>query len=93
MKPINHLVVGALAALLITAPIANAWPWSDDTKQLRLDEEIQRRVEAEQKLNVQEVTAGRWRIAAFVFATGCIVFLLVGTTLGSKGRQHAEERR
>lgn len=43
MRPFKHFVVGSLLVLLITVstPTGNAWPWSNDDKQRRLEEEIQ----------------------------------------------------
>jgi len=95
MKRINNFVVGSLFVFLITlsAPNGKAWPWDNDDKQRRLDEEIQRRVQVEQQLTIQEAHTGHWRLATFTFATGAFFFLIIGTALGSKGRQHAERKR
>jgi len=91
METLKHLVLKCLIFLVVITSTANGWPWSNDDRQNRIDEEIQRRVEAEQKLIAQEHKADGWCVVAFVLGIGCIMFLIVGAALGSKGRQHAEE--
>ena len=91
METLKHTVLKCLIALAIFTSTADGWPWSGDDKQHRIDEEVQRRVEAEQKLTVQEQKTDGWCVIAFILGIGCITSLVIGAALGSKGRQHAEE--
>ena len=91
METLKHLVLKCLIILVMVTSTADGWPWSSDDKQQRIEEEVHRRVQAEQKLMVQEHKADGWQGVAFILGIGCIGFLIIGAALGSKGRQHAEK--
>jgi len=93
MESLKRFALKCGIILCIITSTADGWPWSNDDKQHRIDEEVQRRVEAEQKLTVQEHKTDGWCVVAFILGIGCLMFLVIGAALGSKGRAHAEEER
>lgn len=80
MKKIIIVILGAVA-LCTSTPGANAWFG---------DAEKQRRIEVEQKLAQQERLTNQWQITAFMLGVGCVVVLVVGAAIGSKGRKDAK---
>jgi hypothetical protein len=92
MESLKRFALKCAIALTFITSTADGWPWSNDDKH-RIEEEVQRRVEAEQKLTEQEHKTDGLIIVAFILGIGCITFLIIGTALGSKGRQHAEEEQ
>ncbi len=56
----------------------------------RIAAEKQRRIETEQKLVQQQAVTAQWQTASFVLGVGCVVTLLAGAAIGSKGRRNAK---
>ena len=77
----KHLII--VISILVTIHTVNAGWFRDDT-------ELQRRQQAEQKLEEQQMITSNWRQASFALGIGCVVSLIAGTAIGSKGRKSAK---
>ena len=84
MKP-SLLITLLLAVLTFSV----ATPRSSYALFGRTAAEKQRRIEAEQKLVQQQQLTGKWQTTAFGLGIGCVVTLVAGAAIGSKGRQDA----
>ena len=54
--------------------------------------ERERRIKAEQELDEQRMYKERWQLVAGLCATGCVIFLIVGSAAGSKAKRDAARR-
>ena len=77
----KHLIL--IIIFIATIHTANAG-WFGNTA------EIKRREQAEQKLEEQQAISGKWQQTAFTLGIGCVVSLIAGTAIGSKGRKSAK---
>jgi p-aminobenzoyl-glutamate transporter AbgT len=53
------------------------------------DSEREQREKAEQQLQQEQQAKGNWEGLAFVLGIGCVVTLITGAAIGSRGRKNA----
>jgi len=73
----KHILILILVLLLNSGPVHALFG----------NEDRQRWIETEKKLNQQRESTGGWQIIAGLFAIGGITLLVVGTALGSRTRK------
>jgi len=81
-----HLTV-ILTILWLMTPAARAWWWSDDNDQQQEINRLQGEVDQEQQ------SRDDWQGIASVLGVGCVITLVVGAAIGSKGRKAANGRQ
>ena len=76
-----------IVAVLTIATATNAGWFGKDPKP---DE--QRIADLEHRLQQQQETTNTWRTAAFSLGVVCVVVLIIGTAIGSKGKRDAQRK-
>jgi len=80
MEKTSQLLFVLLALLWSVAPLHAGWFTHDDGQVALLQSQLQH----------QEACAGGWMMVAFILGIGCIIALLIGAAIGSKGRRHGK---
>ena len=78
MKQIILILIVGLT-LCASAPEASAWWWTN-----KCDQQL---AELQRQLGQERQSKNSWQLTAFLLGIGCVVTLVAGAAIGSKGRR------
>jgi hypothetical protein len=81
----KHFII-LMAVLMLGLTTYGGWFSKNDQQTEQRNRELQ------DQLRQQQDKTDTWRTTAFSLGVGCVVVLIIGTAIGSKGRRDAQRK-